>query len=303
MRYRLQQILGVEAIRRTWLPLPVRRGMTKLARVQSRFRNWCICHEREAVFATNYKAASRSWLLSMAGPKALQLLDAKEHYRDIIRQLMSEAHDFQPGKFEAEVQSSIPGRHHAVLSKVNHYFHFGVVRDPFSRFAGLYLSKYLDTAGYGKQILKDLDGWDSSHYAPTVPLFMELLKLPDLPHPQRMEALLHRLRGTDVDNIDDHTGLQTTALRRVDGSPLDYVVRFEDLEGGAAEVEKRCGLKLLTHVNKGGGDIDWRDLYTPASVRMVAEIYRRDIEQFGYEQAHEELLAWARREPKRQAGG
>ena len=118
-----------------------------------------------------------------------------------------------------------------------------------------------------------------------------------------MEALLQRLRGTDASNIDDHTEPQSRALRRVNGSPLDCVVRFEDLQGGAAEIEKRCGLKLQAHVNKGDSSIDWRDLYTPASVRMVAEIYRRDIEQFGYEQAHEELLAWARREPKRQAGG
>jgi len=92
---------------------------------------------------------------------------------------------------------------------------------------------------------------------------------------------------------------------------VDYVGRFEDLQGGFDEVCENIGMApiLLPHVNAspaqtpavttqsqqvtysfsiGGNEVptarpSWRDYYDDGAINVIAELYRRDIELFGYQ--------------------
>ena len=66
---------------------------------------------------------------------------------------------------------------------------------------------------------------------------------------------------------------------------LDHVGRFEALEktrDWLAETLGLPGVDALAHL-KRTGDSDYTKHYTPETRALVAEIFRRDIEMFGYE--------------------
>lgn len=63
---------------------------------------------------------------------------------------------------------------------------------------------------------------------------------------------------------------------------LDFVARFERLETDFRQICDRLGSRVeLPHTNKSVRGHFW-DYYTPQTARKVADIYRRDMELFGY---------------------
>jgi len=70
-----------------------------------------------------------------------------------------------------------------------------------------------------------------------------------------------------------------------DGTPiLDFIGRFEHLAGDFARIAARLGIPArLPHLNRSEGDPDFRKFYTPASRDIVGDLYRTDLEAFGYE--------------------
>lgn len=67
---------------------------------------------------------------------------------------------------------------------------------------------------------------------------------------------------------------------------LDFVGRFEHLERDFAHVCRQLGIERkleVRNVTKGSAVPSYRDAYDQESTDIVARIYRRDIELFGYE--------------------
>lgn len=63
---------------------------------------------------------------------------------------------------------------------------------------------------------------------------------------------------------------------------VDFVGRYETLDDDFRTVCRRLGLNvLIPHLNRSGHR-DYRDYYKPATRNLVAELYRGDIETFGY---------------------
>ena len=66
--------------------------------------------------------------------------------------------------------------------------------------------------------------------------------------------------------------------------PMDFVGRFENLENDFNELCQLLDVEIsLPHYNnRGGKDTDYRKFYTPKSIELVTNLYREDLEYFGY---------------------
>ncbi len=66
---------------------------------------------------------------------------------------------------------------------------------------------------------------------------------------------------------------------------IDYVGRFETLEQDFCHIAERLGIeRTIAHHNRTDGPsaTDYRSFYTDETRRIVADVYRRDIELFDY---------------------
>ncbi len=65
---------------------------------------------------------------------------------------------------------------------------------------------------------------------------------------------------------------------------VDHVGRVEALGPTHAFIERTLGRPVrFERQNRSGQDVDYRSFYTPALAAMVGEIYRDDVEIFGYD--------------------
>lgn len=88
---------------------------------------------------------------------------------------------------------------------------------------------------------------------------------------------------------------QVEFLERDGAIAVDEVLRLESLDADFAQIRDRLGLRPpLRHLNAGEDQrrrlpwkrkevhARWRDYYTPGTIEAVGNLYRRDIETFGY---------------------
>lgn len=65
--------------------------------------------------------------------------------------------------------------------------------------------------------------------------------------------------------------------------PLDYIIRFEDLSAGFQEVLKQMDMPQVNLPHRmRGANKNYFEHYDPDSVEIVRNIYRDEIEMFGY---------------------
>ncbi|MEL7320024.1 MAG: sulfotransferase family 2 domain-containing protein [Pseudomonadota bacterium] len=69
---------------------------------------------------------------------------------------------------------------------------------------------------------------------------------------------------------------------------VDYVLKLEDQENGVREINERTDGRLALesvrlNSNPNSTADSYREMYSPATQERVAEVFRRDIEFFGYE--------------------
>ena len=65
---------------------------------------------------------------------------------------------------------------------------------------------------------------------------------------------------------------------------VDHLGRTEDLAPTIAFIERILGpIDTLPWINRSGESLDYREMYTPETAALVRQIYRKDIELFGYE--------------------
>lgn len=77
---------------------------------------------------------------------------------------------------------------------------------------------------------------------------------------------------------------QTYWIKNFRGSiPLDYIGRFETLNDDFQEVCKAMHIPPITlpHNIKGSGE-DYRECYDKDSINIITEVYKEEIEMFGY---------------------
>jgi len=97
------------------------------------------------------------------------------------------------------------------------------------------------------------------------------------------------LRGIGTPPVAEviHFSPQTDFVELCPGRmPLDFIGYFEQFEQDYLYIASRMGVQLdeVPWENKTKGKrSDYRDAYTPAMIEKVAEIYRRDVELFGYD--------------------
>ena len=77
---------------------------------------------------------------------------------------------------------------------------------------------------------------------------------------------------------------QTSFILGPDGENLvDFIGRFETLQDDFARLCDRLGVKAqLPHLNASQRSRDWKGYYTDTSKALVADLFKRDIAQFGY---------------------
>ena len=66
---------------------------------------------------------------------------------------------------------------------------------------------------------------------------------------------------------------------------VDKVYRFEEMDEAIADLGQKLSIQIENkHVNKTSSrEKDYRKYYTKESAKIVADVYREDIEMFGYE--------------------
>lgn len=70
---------------------------------------------------------------------------------------------------------------------------------------------------------------------------------------------------------------------RFGGISLDYIGRYENLKDDVRYISDKIGRDIiLSHINKSDST-DFRPLYSSKSVDRVADVYKKDIELFGYD--------------------
>lgn len=140
----------------------------------------------------------------------------------------------------------------------NRIFKFTIVRNPYSR----HLSYYL---------------WGRANG------YFKTISYPDFVLDLREQALGRESRfswhGPWYSNLDYITDEHGELI-------VDSVIKFENRENELATVAKRIGLKELgtTHVNKHTPiEKHYSEYYDAQSIEIIAELYQRDLEWFGYE--------------------
>jgi hypothetical protein len=136
------------------------------------------------------------------------------------------------------------------------FFKFATVRNPWSRVVSLYRRRE------GIQVSKRID----------FETFCEQLRYASdtCRHPSRA--------ANQLDWMVDETGELA----------VDYVLRLEDLETGLNEIHRRTNGRVALerkHLNVNPKSISgsYRSAYSDTSRAIVAELFQKDIEFFGYE--------------------
>lgn len=163
------------------------------------------------------------------------------------------------------------------------YYKFSFVRNPFERVVSCYRDKVVASAHPQNPKANYF-----SSYAIPMPShlsFAEFVK--------RISAIPDRL-------ADTHFQSQYALLYDAGELQVDYLGRVENLQQDWRPVAEKFQLSLsLNHSNvskhNAGSHSDYRCYYTEALAQLVYERYRRDVEEFGYEEEYHMLLEFIRR--------
>ena len=147
------------------------------------------------------------------------------------------------------------------------YFKFGFVRNPWDRLYSAY--RFLKSGGmseYDSQWAKN-NLSDASNFTDFVKYHLRKKNIINSIHFTPQYRFLCRPRSHEV--------------------RIDFIGKYEFLDRDFTYVKKRLGLRVQggpPHFNQGKlGCMDYRSAYTPETCQIVADVYWRDIELFGYD--------------------
>lgn len=165
--------------------------------------------------------------------------------------------------------------------KLDEYFIFSFVRNPFERLVSCYKDKVLSSKG-------DFDSY----------LFGYLSRS------RSFADFVGRLRWIPRTLHNSHFASQYHSIykRKFGGKAVasrqpDFIGRFERLEQDWDLIRQKYPLPDLPHRNATPKD-DWRDYYDLRTVDMVYKLFQKDIEAFGYDGEYRQLLNYLQEKEK-----
>lgn len=155
-------------------------------------------------------------------------------------------------------------------------FIFAFVRNPFDRIVSLYKNKFRSLRNL------DVEGFIYTDY------------LNGIFHPQMsFDEFVETMVKIPDRLADRHFKSQYCMIYEVPDLPVRFVGKFENLSGDFEQLRKRFpALGELPHFNKSSAGSDYRAFYNHYTASLVAERYRRDIEEFHYEAERDDLFAY-----------
>lgn len=73
---------------------------------------------------------------------------------------------------------------------------------------------------------------------------------------------------------------------------MDFIGKLENIKEDWKIIQIHTNLPDLSHQNKMGQKINWRDFYTLETAEMVYQYYKKDFELLGYEDEYEKLIEY-----------
>ena len=139
------------------------------------------------------------------------------------------------------------------------YFKFSFVRNPWSRFASLFQDKTKNVIG---------TKWEMRRWK----------KYKN----HSFEQFAREMSNKNVNAMDRHSRSQHLNLNKLRG--LDFYGRVEEFDRDIRYVAKTIGMDLnkVPWKNKTSTG-NYREYYNKETIEIVADIYRKDIEIFGYD--------------------
>lgn len=164
-------------------------------------------------------------------------------------------------------------------------FCFSFVRNPFERLVSCYNSKILRF--YDSDIL-------SYHYNGGS-LFFLYNVLRYQKWPTSFKSFVRLVQTTPDYLADAHIKSQYATLYEGGELLADYIGKVENFTADMRYLCERFDISLCNERKNPSPGYDYRDVYTPESVEIVAQRYEKDIKTFGYEEVSDELQRYVRK--------
>ncbi len=160
-------------------------------------------------------------------------------------------------------------RYYPKLNLTN-YFKFAFVRNPFDRLYSLY-SNFLNSRNGHTKILQysRFDRIVNSIYWKSNKDFNLFCKL---------------FYSSDHWKNEVHHRPQLDYIQMDNGViGVDFVGRYESLEKDWLHISNHLGIQTtLPHINKSIREKNYRNVYNEESIRLITEVYKKDLDQFNY---------------------
>jgi len=146
---------------------------------------------------------------------------------------------------------------HYPVKSFDDYFKFGFIRNPWSRLVSCWQDKVVNS---------NLYNFDDSM----------LGKMQDF------ENFVEYVSNLNIENCDRHLRLQSTLI---DLNNIDYIGRMESFDDDANYIFRKLGLskKEVRPKNVTSNKKPYQEYYSKDLAKEVAQIYRKDIQIFGYQ--------------------
>jgi hypothetical protein len=219
-----------------------------------------INHEKKLIYLSNSKVACSSIKASM-----YRVSDAAADYRAVHRITNAQKH----------YELSLP------WDKYPDYYKFTFVRNPFARLVSCYVNKLIEDK---KRLGKDMRC-----------LYFEKYLFGYLNVDKGFHNWAARACRVPDRYADRHFVSQSFLIHDRKGHMLvNEVFNFENLARDYEAIRVKYDLEPLPHYNKTNRG-NWMDYYDERTARRVYRRYRRDIEEFGYRDAYDELIKYIRK--------
>lgn len=219
-------------------------------------RTFHINHDKKLIYLSNSKVACSSIKASM------YCLDEQEDYRSVHR----------VANALKSYELSVP------YDKYADYYKFTFVRNPFARLVSCYVNKlHEDRAKLGKTMER---------------LYFTRYLYGYLNVDKGFHNWARRVCSIPDKYADRHFVSQSYLLHDAQGHLLvNHVFKFENLARDYEPIRAKYDLAPLPHYNKTKKG-NWMDYYDLKTAKMVYRRYRRDIEEFGYQEIYDELIRY-----------
>ncbi len=172
--------------------------------------------------------------------------------------------------------------------KNSNKFTFTFVRNPFSRLVSAYKNKIIND---------EKPNYDITN----IDFINKKFKLFRFKKKESFENFLGKLDPIVIRQNGHFIPLHMIIFYR--GKKLvDYIGRFENLQGDYEKIKNKYGTKPLGHLNKSSyKSKKWQDYYTPRLARKVYKLYKKDFDLW-YPNAYSELLEYLAKKPLSRRG-